>query len=215
MPWWYSDDEEDEEDDALQFDMATNTGAVSWLDFTDAKGVPRQIKVQRESEKVGGAGDNKGHEVFRYYLTLHNEPVWKIWQWGDSSYAVSVAESFIEICKVQHKNKTKGKLELHAIVARYGNFSWTKVGNVNKRSLDTIHLPPKLKHDIVSDCEQFLQDREIYERIGIPYRRGYLLYGEPGCGKSSFLKALASHLSVPLCTFSGQETCPSNPAICP
>lgn len=23
--------------------------------------------------------------------------------------------------------------------------------------------------------------------IGIPYRRGYLLYGPPGCGKSSFM----------------------------
>lgn len=23
--------------------------------------------------------------------------------------------------------------------------------------------------------------------LGIPYRRGYLLYGPPGCGKSSFM----------------------------
>lgn len=29
---------------------------------------------------------------------------------------------------------------------------------------------------------------------GIPYRRGYLLYGPPGCGKSSFITALAGEL---------------------
>ena len=27
--------------------------------------------------------------------------------------------------------------------------------------------------------------------LGIPYRRGYLLYGPPGSGKSSFIQALA------------------------
>lgn len=35
----------------------------------------------------------------------------------------------------------------------------------------------------------------IYCLEGIPYRRGYLLYGPPGSGKSSFIQALA--VSVP------------------
>jgi chaperone BCS1 len=35
--------------------------------------------------------------------------------------------------------------------------------------------------------------------IGIPYRRGYLLYGPPGCGKSSFITALAGHLDLGIC----------------
>ena len=30
---------------------------------------------------------------------------------------------------------------------------------------------------------------------GIPYRRGYLLYGPPGSGKSSFIQALAVSIS--------------------
>ena len=30
---------------------------------------------------------------------------------------------------------------------------------------------------------------------GIPYRRGYLLHGPPGSGKSSFIQALAGSLS--------------------
>lgn len=32
-------------------------------------------------------------------------------------------------------------------------------------------------------------------RVGIPYRRGYLLHGPPGSGKSSFIQALAGELN--------------------
>jgi mitochondrial chaperone BCS1 len=31
--------------------------------------------------------------------------------------------------------------------------------------------------------------------VGIPYRRGYLLHGPPGSGKSSFIQALAGSIS--------------------
>lgn len=31
--------------------------------------------------------------------------------------------------------------------------------------------------------------------LGIPYRRGYLLHGPPGSGKSSFIQALAGELN--------------------
>lgn len=35
--------------------------------------------------------------------------------------------------------------------------------------------------------------------IGIPYRRGYLLHGPPGSGKTSFIQALAGRLSYNIC----------------
>ena len=40
---------------------------------------------------------------------------------------------------------------------------------------------------------------------GIPYRRGYLLHGPPGSGKSSFIQALAGSLSYDICLLNLSE----------
>jgi chaperone BCS1 len=43
------------------------------------------------------------------------------------------------------------------------------------------------------------------ECSGIPYRRGYLLHGPPGSGKSSFIQALAGSLSYDICLLNLSE----------
>ena len=40
---------------------------------------------------------------------------------------------------------------------------------------------------------------------GIPYRRGYLLHGPPGSGKSSFIQALAGSLNYDICLLNLSE----------
>ena len=41
--------------------------------------------------------------------------------------------------------------------------------------------------------------------LGIPYRRGYLLHGPPGSGKTSFIQALAGSLSYDICVLNLSE----------
>ena len=62
-----------------------------------------------------------------------------------------------------------------------------------KRPLDSVVLACGVKESIVADLESFLAARTWYLDRGIPYRRGYLLHGPPGTGKSSFIQALAGH----------------------
>lgn len=63
-----------------------------------------------------------------------------------------------------------------------------------KRPLDSVVLDRGVKEAIVQDVKDFLGSGKWYFDRGIPYRRGYLLHGPPGTGKSSFIQGLAAEL---------------------
>ncbi|KAL8862081.1 MAG: hypothetical protein Q9178_001536 [Gyalolechia marmorata] len=73
--------------------------------------------------------------------------------------------------------------------------SWEKFGEPRrKRSLESVVLDEGVKEHIVADVQDFLRSEQWYYDRCIPYRRGYLLHGVPGSGKSSLIQALAGHL---------------------
>ena len=51
---------------------------------------------------------------------------------------------------------------------------------------------------MLADAKEFLVSERWYTERGIPYRRGYLLWGIPGGGKSSLVMAIASELKLPI-----------------
>lgn len=48
------------------------------------------------------------------------------------------------------------------------------------------------KSDILKQIDFFINNKEWYDKAGIPYTLGIGLYGEAGTGKTSFIKALAN-----------------------
>jgi hypothetical protein len=75
---------------------------------------------------------------------------------------------------------------------------WRLAARKPKRELDTVILEETTKKLIVSDAEWFIASRRRYDELGLPYRRGYLFEGPPGCGKTTLAMALASHLTRPI-----------------
>ncbi|KAG8422730.1 hypothetical protein J3459_010115 [Metarhizium acridum] len=76
--------------------------------------------------------------------------------------------------------------------------SWKVATMRPKRSMATIMLPDEIKNLVLNDMIEFLkpQTARWYADRGIPWRRGYLFFGPPGTGKTSFVAAIAAHLGL-------------------
>ncbi|KAF8736398.1 P-loop containing nucleoside triphosphate hydrolase protein, partial [Rhizoctonia solani] len=73
---------------------------------------------------------------------------------------------------------------------------WHRSASRAKRPMQSIVLDPSIKNMIMEDAKDFMASENWYSERGIPFRRGYLLHGAPGSGKTSLIHALAGELKL-------------------
>jgi chaperone BCS1 len=101
-----------------------------------------------------------------------------------------------DIVESEHRLRHIGK----TIIYRYNCREWEPFDKPHaKRPFKTVVTQKGIKEDLLDDILQFQQDEDWYIEHGIPYRRGYLLHGPPGTGKSSLVYSLAGKLDYGIC----------------
>jgi len=85
---------------------------------------------------------------------------------------------------------------VHIFMADTTYSCWRWNGARQKRPMSSIVLQPGVKDMLLADCKDFLCSEEWYAERGIPFRRGYLLHGVPGSGKTSLIHSLAGELGL-------------------
>lgn len=106
--------------------------------------------------------------------------------------------------------------EVHGEVLVFSNGCFSKSAPlqaaIEATAFDDLVLPPDLAASLQNDVSHFLASRELYAKAGAAWKRGMLLMGPPGNGKTHAIKALIKRAGLPCLyvkSFSGRHVDPA------
>ncbi|KAH6912123.1 mitochondrial chaperone BCS1 [Coprinopsis sp. MPI-PUGE-AT-0042] len=120
------------------------------------------------------------------------------------SIDVQVLQEFVHNARTRYLEHGRSSVILHSASQPNfgGGFVWSSVRRKLRRPLDSIILEKGVIESVLEDAREFIEMEDWYIEAGIPHRRGYLLHGPPGTGKTSTIHALAGELGLEIFSLS-------------
>lgn len=121
-----------------------------------------------------------GYYVLQYIL---KEP-----QNGETPTTSSVITDALLVAIGTLSDKTsEGSILVYDGYWRYSRELWE---HVQKASWDKVILDPDMKRELTEVSEKFFDSKDVYDELGVPWKRGLIFYGPAGNGKTISITAL-------------------------
>ena len=135
--------------------------------------------------------------------TYHRDVVLEYDAGADASENIKVLKDFIIHCGKEYyrtvllSKKMSDKLQVYVWDDNY----WDQSHKWAKRSMDSMSLNTEGRA-LLEDVKNFISSKSesLYERLGVPYKRNFLLHGPPGTGKTSMIRSIASEIGYNVST---------------
>lgn len=150
----------------------------------------------------------KGHPIEVFTVTYLSQYETERWSWLISDDEALLRELFATV--------VAWNSEVHGEVLVFSNGCFSKSAElqaaIEQTRLDDLVLPAELAQSLQNDVLHFLASRELYEKAGAAWKRGMLLMGPPGNGKTHAIKGLIRRAGLPCLyvkSFSGRHVDPA------
>ncbi|TRM58202.1 P-loop containing nucleoside triphosphate hydrolase protein [Schizophyllum amplum] len=191
-----------------EFDITTRSGGRSGL--TQSTTGDLEEDEEEEDDLVHGRRKRKvafmpsldtTHTIYYRGHWLRITRTKRYADYGGEALKISVVARNNDILKKlvleakrEYEKDAEHRVHIFMADTSYGCWRWN--GARQKRPMSSIVLQPGVKDMLLADCKDFLASEEWYAERGIPFRRGYLLHGVPGSGKTSLIHSLAGELGL-------------------
>jgi chaperone BCS1 len=104
---------------------------------------------------------------------------------------IDILDDFCHLCLDEYiKNLTKSNWTQKIYIHKDGK--WEGKESNNSRKLEKVILKNDMNIQIKEDIRTFINSETFYHEMDHPYTRGYLLFGNPGTGKTSTIRAISN-----------------------